>query len=158
MSIVNCPQCGAKNRVNEEAARNNLQPVCGKCGARLSASNSGKGSNATTARPQKPIDVTDATFSREVLGVEGVPVLLDCWAPWCGPCRMVAPVLDNLAASSDGRYVIAKLNVDDNPRTSSQFGIQSIPTLLIIKNGALVDRMVGIQPQQAITARLAAHA
>jgi thioredoxin len=98
--------------------------------------------------------VTDETFTQEVLGVRGVPVLLDCWAPWCGPCRMIAPVLDELAAESNGRYRITKLNVDENPRTSAQFDIRSIPTMLIFKDGALVDRIVGAQPKAAIAARL----
>jgi thioredoxin len=101
--------------------------------------------------------VTDASFAREVLGGGSVPVLLDCWAEWCAPCRMIAPALDELAAESQGRYVIAKLNVDENPQTSAQFGVRSIPTLLIFKHGQLVERIVGAQPGQAIAARLAAH-
>jgi thioredoxin 1 len=84
----------------------------------------------------------------------GVPVLLDCWAEWCGPCRMIAPVLDELAAEANGRYLIAKLDVDDNPRTAAQFDIRSIPTMLIFRDGALVDRIVGAQPKEAIAARL----
>jgi thioredoxin len=98
--------------------------------------------------------VTDATFSREVLERRGVPVLMDCWAEWCGPCHMVAPVLDELAMEANGRYLITKLNVDENPRTASEFNIRSIPTMLIFKDGALVDRIVGVQPKQAIAARL----
>ena len=148
MRVVTCGRCGAKNRVDESAAATR-QPVCGKCGAPLDMKAGANGVNAS-----RPITVTDATFAREVLQAGSRPVLLDCWAPWCGPCRMVAPVLDQLAAESDGRYLIAKLNVDDNPQTAEQFGIQSIPTLLIFKNGALVDRMVGVQSKQAIAARL----
>jgi thioredoxin len=98
--------------------------------------------------------VTDATFRQEVLEASGVPVLLDCWAEWCGPCRMLAPVLDELAAEANGRYLIAKLNVDENPRTAFEFNISSLPTLLIFKNGALVDRIIGAQSKQAISARL----
>ncbi|MBA2340281.1 MAG: thioredoxin, partial [Pyrinomonadaceae bacterium] len=105
----------------------------------------------------KPLTVTDASFAGDVLNAGARPVLLDCWAEWCGPCRMIAPVLDQLAAESGGRYTIAKLNVDENPRTAAQFGIQSIPTMLIFKNGQLVDRIIGAQPKQAIAARLAAH-
>jgi thioredoxin len=98
--------------------------------------------------------VTDATFAREVLEKRGLPVLMDCWAEWCGPCHMIAPVLDELAMEANGRYLITKLNVDENPRTASQFNIRSIPTMLIFKDGALVDRIVGVQPKQAIAARL----
>lgn len=143
--IVSCGKCGAKNRVDEGAARER-QPVCGKCGAPVDVSEK--------AQAFKPLTVTDQTFAREVLQAGGLPVLVDAWAAWCGPCRMIAPVLDQLAAEADGRYLIAKLNVDENPATAAQFGIQSIPTLLIFKNGALVDRLVGVQPKQTIAARL----
>jgi thioredoxin len=104
---------------------------------------------------ERPRVVTDATFAREVLHTGARPVLLDCWAEWCGPCRTLAPVLDQLAAESKGKYIIAKLNVDENPQTAAQFGIRSIPTMLIFKNGTLVDRLVGVQPRQTIAARLA---
>jgi thioredoxin 2 len=148
MVVVTCASCGAKNRVDESAAAR-LQPVCGKCGAVLDVN-----AAAAVADTSKPRTVTDATFSQEVLEVKGVSVLLDCWAEWCGPCRMIAPVLDELAAESGGRYRIAKLNVDENPRTAAQFNVRSIPTMLIFKNGALVDRIIGAQPKQAIAARL----
>jgi len=151
MAVIACTNCGAKNRVDESAARQR-QPVCGRCGRALDASAGGR---TSTTAGDKPLNVTDATFTREVLGAQGgVPVLMDCWAEWCGPCRMVAPVLDELAAESNGRYLITKLNVDENPRTAAQFNIRSIPTMLIFKDGALVDRLVGAQPKQAIAARL----
>lgn len=146
--IVSCDNCGAKNRVDEGSARER-QPVCGNCGAALEA-REGAGAAATL----KPLTVTDQSFAKEVLGAGATPVLVDAWAAWCGPCRMIAPVLDQLAAESNGRYLIAKLNVDENPMTASRFGIQSIPTLLIFKNGTLVDRMVGVQSKQAIALRL----
>jgi thioredoxin len=98
--------------------------------------------------------VTDATFDDEILQATGAPVLLDCWAPWCGPCRAIAPVLDQLAAESQGRFRIAKLNVDDNPQTAARYQISSIPTMLIFKNGKLIDRLIGAQPKQAIAERL----
>ena len=147
MSIVTCLQCGTRNRVEEREAEVR-QPVCGKCGAALETAGA---NDSDTSRPRT---VTDATFKREVSAAGSRPVLVDCWAEWCGPCRMIAPVLDQLAAESGGRYVIAKLNVDENPRTAAEFRVQSIPTLLIFKNGALVDRMVGVQSKQAIAARL----
>lgn len=147
--IVNCPRCQAKNRVDEREATTH-QPVCGRCGAPLETPLPGDSANGG-----KPRIVTDATFEREVLNAGPTPVLVDCWAPWCGPCRMIAPVLDELAAEANGRYVIAKLNVDENPQTSGRFGIRSIPTMLIFKNGQLIDTLVGAQPRQAIAARLA---
>jgi thioredoxin len=130
------------------------RPVCGKCGAALDLAAGAEGGGGGGADTGRPRTVTDATFKREVLAAGELPVLVDCWAEWCGPCRMIAPVLDQLAAESGGRYLIAKLNVDENPRTSAEFHIQSIPTLLVFKNGALVDRMVGVQSKQAIAARL----
>ncbi|HEX8177637.1 MAG TPA: thioredoxin [Pyrinomonadaceae bacterium] len=144
--IVSCVKCGAKNRVDEGAGEGR-RPVCGRCGSPLEAAGGGGDTS-------KPLTVTDATFARDVLQAGSRPVLLDCWAAWCGPCRMIAPVLEQLAAESNGRYLIAKLDVDQNPVTASQFGIQSIPTLLIFKNGTLVDRMVGLQSKQAIAQRL----
>jgi thioredoxin len=102
--------------------------------------------------------VTDDSFARDVLGAGAKPVLVDAWAPWCGPCRMIAPTLDQLAAESAGRYVVAKLNVDENPRTAAEYRIEGIPTLLLFKNGKLVDRIVGLAPKPTIAQKLAAHA
>jgi thioredoxin len=100
-----------------------------------------------------PVVVTDAGFSADVLGANR-PVLVDCWAAWCGPCRMIAPVMDQLAAESRGKYVVAKLNVDENPRVAQEYQVSSIPTMLLFKGGRLVDRIVGLQPKQALAARL----
>ena len=146
MAIQTCPKCGTKNRVNESVASTH-HAVCGKCGAKLNAGGDGK-----------PQVVTDSTFAQEVVAASAaLPVLVDAWAEWCGPCRMIAPVLDQLAEESHGRYKIAKLNVDENPLTSQKFGIRSIPTMLIFKNGRLVDQLVGAIPKQAIASKLAAY-
>jgi thioredoxin 2 len=145
MQVVVCSKCGTKNRV-EESRLLTSEAKCGRCGAKLSS--------ATSQQDSKPVNITDQTFEREVLQTSGRPVLVDCWAPWCGPCRMIAPVLDELAAESQGRYRITKLNVDENPQTSARFKISSIPTLLIFKEGKLIDRLIGAQPKQAIAERL----
>ena len=153
MAIQTCPKYGAKNRVDERAASVN-QAVCGKCGEKLPEI-AASGAAATNGKPQV---VTDATFAAEVVSASSsLPVLVDCWAPWCGPCRMVAPVLDQLAAESSGRYKIVKLNVDENPRISAEFQIRSIPTLLIFKHGKVVDQIVGAVPKQTIAGRLNAQ-
>src|SRR4051794_34426378 len=147
MDIVTCPNCGTKNRVDHSRAQA-AQPVCGKCGQPLPAPSASAGGNSG-----KPLVVTDASFASAVLGAD-VPVLLDCWAPWCGPCRMIAPTIDQLAAEAAGRFVIAKLNTDENPNTSAKYRIDAIPTMLIFHRGQMVDRIVGLQPKPAIVARL----
>ncbi|HEX3280827.1 MAG TPA: thioredoxin [Pyrinomonadaceae bacterium] len=145
MPIVTCEKCGSKNRVDENPPVGRVAK-CGKCGSALTAS----------PPSDKPITVTDQTFSQAIINTSGV-VLLDCWAPWCGPCRMIGPIMEQLAAEAQGRYRVAKLNVDDNPRIAGQFQIQSIPTMLIFKDGKLVDRLIGAQPKPAIAARVMAQ-
>ena len=102
------------------------------------------------------VTVTDATFESEVLDSDK-PVLIDFWAEWCGPCRMVAPVIDALAEAYDGRAKIAKLNVDENPQVSRQFNIRSIPTLMLFKDGELVETAVGARPKAAMEQLLDQH-
>lgn len=92
------------------------------------------------------IDVTDGNFKNEVLESD-IPVLVDFWAPWCGPCRMVGPILDELAKEMDGKVKIAKVNVDENQETASAYGVFSIPTMILIKNGKKVDQLVGALPK-----------
>ena len=101
----------------------------------------------------KPIAVTDADFDTEVIKSE-MPVLVDFWAPWCGPCRMVAPVVDELSDEYDGKVKFVKLNTDDNVKTASQFGIRSIPTLLVFKGGEVAGQIVGFRPKSDLKKRL----
>lgn len=104
----------------------------------------------------QPIHLTDSSFETEVLQSDQ-PVLIDFWATWCGPCRMVAPVIDELANEYDGKAKICKLDVDNNQGTAQKYGIRSIPTLLIIKNGEVVDSVLGAVPKQQIVDKLEAH-
>ena len=104
----------------------------------------------------KPVHVTDSTFEKEVLESEQ-PVLVDFWAEWCGPCKMIAPVLEELAQEMDGKLTISKLDVDENQNTAMAYGVFSIPTLLLFKNGEPVERIVGFQPKPQLMNRLQAH-
>jgi thioredoxin 1 len=94
-------------------------------------------------------EVKDATFKEDVLDSE-LPVLVDFWAPWCGPCRMVAPVVEEIAQQYEGKVKVVKLNTDDNPQVASQYGIRSIPTLMIFKGGQRVDMVVGAVPKTTL--------
>ena len=147
MQVVVCGHCGAKNRIDESRLATS-EAKCGRCGEKLD------GNAASSEQDSKPINITDQTFEREVLQTTGRPVLVDCWAPWCPPCRLIAPLLDQLAAESNGTYRIAKVNVDENPQISSRFQISSIPTMLIFKDGKLIDRLIGAHPKQTIAERL----
>ncbi|HEX8090867.1 MAG TPA: thioredoxin, partial [Blastocatellia bacterium] len=138
--LIPCASCGATNRVPLEKLRDKAQPVCGRCKSPLALAN-------------HPVVVTDANFAREV-AQSPLPVLLDMWAAWCGPCRIIAPVIEQLAAELAGRVRVGKLNVDENPQVTARFGVQSIPMLLVFKDGREVDRLVGVQPKQDILRRL----
>ncbi len=101
----------------------------------------------------KPRDVSDDNFEQEVLK-STKPVLVDFWAPWCGPCRMVAPIVEELATEYDGKVEFVKVNTDDNPNTSVKYGIRSIPTLLVFKDGEAVGQIVGFRPKSDLKERL----
>jgi thioredoxin 1 len=94
----------------------------------------------------EPIHVTDAAFEESVLQ-SSLPVIVDFWAPWCGPCRMVAPILDKIASEQAGKLVVAKVNTDENPEWATRFGVQGIPTMLFVANGKIVHRQVGALPE-----------
>ncbi|MET0517974.1 MAG: thioredoxin TrxC [Burkholderiaceae bacterium] len=128
--LITCAHCQAKNRVPDERAQQD--PVCGRCGQALLSG--------------KPIELSDANFDAVVGGSE-LPVLVDFWAPWCGPCRQMAPQFDQAAAQLKGQVLLVKVNSDDNPRLSQRFGIRSIPTLVKLQaGGAELQRVSGALP------------
>ncbi len=104
----------------------------------------------------KPIELTDATFETEVLKSDK-PVLVDFWAEWCGPCKMIAPIVEELASEYNGMLKVGKVDVDANPNAPMQFGIRSIPTLLVFKNGRVVEQVVGAVPKRALNERVQKH-
>ena len=140
--LFRCPSCGTRNRIS--AAHAGQTGKCGKCGGRL---------NTGELFLQQPLMVTDANFEEKVLRAP-LPVLLDCWAPWCGACKIVSPVISELAAEFKGIFRIGKLNVDANPATAARFDTRSIPTLLIFDNGHLKDTLVGAIPKPQIIQRM----
>lgn len=139
--IIRCLSCGTKNRMPEN--RIGDRPFCGKCRVPL----------VIGTIQDHPVDVTDGTFSREVLSFPGA-CLVDCWAPWCAPCRLLAPIIEELASKYADKVRILKLNVDENPLAASQYDIRSIPTMLLFKDGKLLNRLIGAQPREEIEQQL----
>ncbi len=114
-----------------------------------------KGTTQGADWPSEPAEVTDGTFNDFI---KKYPlVVVDCWAPWCGPCRMMSPVIDALAKEMQGKIAFGKLNTDMNPKVAMRFQIEAIPTLLVIKDGELAERLVGAKPKEDLARRLNAH-
>jgi thioredoxin 2 len=128
--VIKCPNCGRRNWVPAAAAGH---PRCGNC--------------------HKPlpwiVDASDDTFA-EIAEAASLPVVVDLWAPWCGPCRMVSPTLEQVATDMAGQIKLVKVNVDDSPRLQQRYGVQSIPTLLVLRRGEVISRQIGTVPEPAI--------
>jgi thioredoxin 2 len=131
--FLDCRKCSAKNRIPK--ARIGDKIFCGKCHTLLEVK-----------VYEHPTSANDMNFRSEVLDCIS-PVLVDFWAPWCGPCTMMSPVLEALAGKYAGKLKVVKINVDENPTTASRYGIRSIPSLLLFKNGDVVDTLMGARPQ-----------
>ena len=99
------------------------------------------------------IEFTDENFDSEVIKSD-TPVLVDFWAPWCGPCKMIAPIVEEISSEYDGRLKVGKVNTDDNQKVASDYGVMSIPTLMIFKGGEVVERIIGAQPKGALTTKI----
>ncbi len=133
ISTLVCPHCRAKNTIRPSPRG---APHCGKCGRPLAW----------------VVDATDSTFDAEANA--SPPVLVDLWAPWCGPCRFVSPILEELAKDYAGHLKVVKVNVDENPRLSRRFDARSIPTMVVLNHGREVDRIVGAMPRMSLESRL----
>ena len=138
--LIRCAACGATNRVPRDKVYSALEAICGRCRRPLTIEG-------------RPRTVTDATFAADVER-SARPVLVDAWAPWCWPCQMLAPVVEEIALEMADRLRVGKLNVDENPSTAARFAISSIPTLLLFARGREVDRIVGVQTKADIARRI----
>jgi thioredoxin 2 len=132
--ILRCKNCSTKNRVKLDKLTS--LPLCGKCKTQLRI-------------PNGPINISESQMAQEVLR-ETIPTAVDFWAPWCGPCRMMTPILEDIARNYPGRVKVVKINSDENPNLSVQYGIQGIPTLILFRDGREVDRLVGAAPKEHI--------
>ena len=132
-----CPHCFVTNKVPED--RSSKIAKCGKCGDSLFTG--------------KPIPVNSAQF-KKMVGYNSIPVVVDFWAEWCGPCRMIGPLINEMSKDFEGKALVGKVNVDQNANVSAQFGVRSIPTVLFIKNGEVVDKSVGAVPKATLEAKL----
>ncbi len=135
--VYRCSSCGKMNRILRARLRDD--PTCGQCKQKVF--------------PRHPVTVTDSTWKAEVED-SPLPVLVDFWAPWCGPCRAIAPVLETIAGERAGRLKIAKLNVDENPHTAARFAVQAIPTMIVFRGPLEVDQIRGAVPKSVIEAHL----
>ena len=140
--MMRCPACGAKNRIPKDKA--GQTGTCGKCKSHL---------DTKELLIKVPLTITDADMDAKVRR-SPIPVLLDCWAPWCGPCKTMGPILSELARDLQGKVRVAKLNVDQNQATANAFNIMTIPTLLIFDNGRLKDTITGAVPKPVIMEKL----
>ena len=136
ISVLTCPNCGAQNRI---APSERGAPHCGKCGKPL----------------PWVVNADESTF--EVEAKAAPTVVVDLWAPWCGPCRIVGPILEELAREYAGRLKLIKVNVDENQNLAVRFNAMSIPTMIVMRDGQAVDRIVGALPKPALTAKIAPH-
>ncbi|MBI5488093.1 MAG: thioredoxin TrxC [Deltaproteobacteria bacterium] len=132
-----CAACGTRNRFPRARAKDD--PKCGKCGEKIF--------------PRRVVDVVDATYRPEVEDCP-IPVLVDFWAPWCGPCKISGPILERIAAERAGKLKIVRINVDENPRSAARFGVQSIPTMIVCRGPLQIDEVRGAIPKAALDARL----
>ena len=142
--FVSCAKCGTKNRIPQNRVKDS--PICGKCKQPLDVGNF----------PSTPVDISDQSFDEEVFTFSG-PVLVDCWAEWCVPCKMIDPIVKEIASEKSGILKVGKLNVDESQNTAQKLGITSIPTILIYKEGQLVDSIIGAAPKNLIVDKVESY-